>query len=313
MSSHVQMDNPTVHRAVHYIRMVAIGDLLGLTLIGPAGLGKTHIVEATLKEIGTPFVKYGGHITLAAIYEYLFENFDKLIFFDDCSQLINHKEIMELLKQALSESQTKRTLHYRSYGVRTQAPKEFVFEGRIIMAFNVIEENNPNVLAILSRARKVEMKFNRAEVIKAMYEIAKGPGGGLMEHEKLIVTRELENHTDATIPVNFRDQQQCFKVYLSCKKMYGDPPPPDKWKELVKGILGEKRESWIREMIRDMVGTGKISRKELVRIISIKKDMSPRTAHRRVSEWVEAGEIHQNKLRDAVISIKPFKWFMWSK
>lgn len=308
-NAHVDIRNDSVEQTEHYIKMVGMGEILGCILIGPAGMGKTHLVEHTLEEMGTPYIKYGGHITLAAIYEYLFENHDKLIFFDDCSQLINHREIMELLKQALSESHAARTLSYRSHGVKTGPgcpPREFVFEGRIIMAFNKMDNADANVKAIMSRAPLLELKYSYFEVITALKEIAKGPGGSLLEHEKVIVTREIEQYTDSTMEVSLRDQQQAFKVYSSCKTLYGDPPVADKWKPLVHKIFGKKRESWIKTLVRDVCGDGKIPRKELVKLIAIKMGMSPRSAQRKVAEWLETEEIYQSKLRDGDVSIKKF-------
>ena len=167
MQTHVKIKNPTVDQAEHFIKMVGLSDILGCTLIGPPGMGKTHMVENTLKELDIPYEKYGGHITLAAIYEYLFTHSDKLIFFDDCSQLIRNVEIMELLKQALSESQIKRELHYRSYGTRITAPPKFEFSGRVIMAFNVMDKRDENVKAVISRAPAIELRFSRIEILEA--------------------------------------------------------------------------------------------------------------------------------------------------
>ena len=53
-------------------------------------------------------------------------------------------------------------------------PKEFVFEGRIIMAFNALDKRDPNVKAIMSRCPTVELNFSHGEVVDAMWEVAKG-------------------------------------------------------------------------------------------------------------------------------------------
>lgn len=302
-----KITNPTVLSAENFVRMVGAGNLLGCTLIGPAGMGKTHLVEATLKEMGVKYEKYGGHITLAAIYEYLHENNDKLIFFDDCSQLISHTEIMELLKQALQVSASERILHYRSYGVRTEAPKKFVFDGRIIMAFNAMDKTNPNVRAIVDRAPMVELKYSREEIYEAMYQIAKSQGGGLMEYEKLIVTKEIEDYTRSTLSLDLslRAQQLAFNIYSYSKKCFGEGN--DQWQDQVHMLFRKKKESWIREMVKELVGRGTIDRKELARHIAIKKDMSPRNAYRRIVEYIEMEEIFTNKKCQSQISIIPFK------
>lgn len=301
---HIAIENPTVALAEHYVKSVGMGCVLGCTLVGPAGMGKTHLIENVLKDMGVEYVKYGGHITLAAIYEFLFENHNNLIFFDDCSNIIQQTEIMELLKQALLENQIKRELHYRSYGVKTGAPNKFVFDGRIIMAFNVMDKNNPNVMAVRSRAPYVELRYSYAEIMEAMKQISAGAGGGLLEHEKVIITREIETYTDASMDVSLRDQQQAFNLYRSCKTLYGEGN--DKWKSLVHNLFGRKKESWIREMVKKLCGEGKIPRKELAKHIAIVMNQSPRNAQRKIAEWLESDEIFQNKARDGDISIKPF-------
>ena len=306
---HVKLDNATVTSAENYVKMVAMGDLMGCVLIGPAGMGKTHLVDNVINEMGlkeNKYVKYGGHITLASIYEFMYENHDKLIFFDDCSQLINQTEIMELLKQAL-QTNGDRILNYRSYGAKTKAPKKFAFDGQIIMAFNAMDKNNPNVRAIIDRAPMVELKYSRKEIFSAMYEIARGDGGGLLEYEKTIVTKQIQDWTeqDSSMYVSLRGQQLAFRIFKSFKKIFGEGNM--EWVKEVKKLFGKPKESWMRELVRELVGEDKILRKKLVAEIAIRRNMSPRNAHRKINEYLEIEQIYQDKLRDGYISLKPFK------
>lgn len=304
--NHVKLTNPTVERAENYVKMVGMGDILGCTLIGPAGMGKTHMVRQVLDDMNVKYQVYGGHISLAECYEYLFENSDKLIFFDDVSQVINKSEIMELLKQALNSSGHKRVLNYRSKNVLTaNCPQQFEFTGRIIFAFNAMDKNNPNVKAIMDRAPVVELKFNRKEIIDAMYKIAEGASGGLMEYEKICVTRLIEDHTDITMDVSFRKQQTAFNIYKSFKKMFGDGN--DKWKSQIKSLFGKKKRSWIYQMLEESVGKGRLKRIELAKVIAVSKDMSLRTAQRRIKEAIEMEELYENKLKGGDVSIVPFQ------
>jgi hypothetical protein len=307
MGTHVEINNPTVRSAEHFIRMVGMKDLLGLVLIGPAGMGKTHMVEHILTEMNEPYVKYGGHITLPSIYEYLCENSNNLVFFDDCSQLVQNTEIMEILKQALQVSK-ERVLHYRSFGLKSKAPKSFVFEGRIIMAFNTMDVSNPNVQAIISRAPMIELAYSREEIYQAMYKIARGEGGGLLEHEKMWVTKEIENHTrkDARISVNLRKQQIAFQIYASFKRLYGEGNTD--WIVEVHNALGKVQESWIQSMVKELVGeSGRIPRLELARAIAGKRDTSLRTAYRKIAEALELEQIFTNKETSGDISLLQFK------
>ena len=86
----------------------------------------------------------------------------------------------------------------------------------------------------------------------------------------------------------------------------------DKWKPLIQRLFGRREESWMREIVKSIAGEeGKMPRKELVRMISIKRSMSPRNAQRKINEYQEAGEIFINKQRDGDVSTKPFLYMLW--
>ena len=302
----VKINNETVELAEQYIEMVGSGHLQGCIMVGPAGMGKTHLVCNTLDNMDVQYEVYGGHITLAEIYEYLFENSDKLIFFDDVSQVVSKPEIMEMLKQALNTTGDRR-LHYRSKGVlRGNVPNNFKFTGRIIFAFNLMDKKNPNVKAIMDRAPVIELKYSRGDILNAMYDIAKHPlGGGLLEYEKIIVTKEIETYTDSSMDISLRKQLHAFKIFSASKARFGEGN--EQWKPMIHKLFGKKQESWIKKLVRELAGEGKMTRKELARQIAIRKDMSPRNAHRRINEFLELEEIYQNKLKFGDVSIKPFK------
>jgi|2_EtaG_2_1085320.scaffolds.fasta_scaffold02216_6 hypothetical protein len=303
--THVVFDNPTVTSAEHFVQMVGMGDLLGCTLIGPPGMGKTHIVHKILDELGAKYKTYGGHITCAGIYEYLYENMDSLIFFDDVSQVVNNVEIMEMLKQALNLSSRDRVLHYRSKGVLAPGvPKEFIFSGRMIFAFNTMDKKNPNVKAIMDRAPPVELKFSRKEIFEAFYKVAASEAGGLLEHEKMIIVKEIEDYTNSRMDVSFRRLFLSFNVYSSCKRMYGEGN--EEWKGQVQRVFGMHQETWIRKFVRDLVGEGTIVRKELAKEIALALNQSPRNAQRKINDFLEMEEIYQDKLKGGNVSIKPF-------
>ena len=303
---HVKLNNSSLETAEHYVRMVAMGDLLGCTLIGAAGMGKTHIVRHVLDEMKVPYVLYGGHITLAESYEFLFENKDKLIFFDDVSQVVNKVEIMELLKQALNLSGNKRILNYRSKkALRPNVPNQFEFEGRIIFAFNKMEADNPNVKAIIDRAPLIEVSFSRKEILDAFHNIARIEGGGLPIEEKMEIVKEVEKNTNSSVDLSLRKLYLSFNVYKSFKRMYGEENA--EWKVQVKRLFGKRKESWMRNIVRDIVGEGKIKRIELAREIALRKDMSPRNAQRKINEFLELEEIFQNKQKAGFISLNEFR------
>lgn len=301
---HVNIENETMEDAQDYVKMVGIGELQGCTLIGPPGLGKTYCVEKTLKDLGVKYTTIGGHLSLTGVYELMYEHQDELIFFDDVSQMITETEIMEMLKCAMNTT-GDRTLHYRSIGkLSKNIPKQFRFSGRCIFAFNVMDKNNMNVKAIMSRAPEIEIKMPRKDILDAMYKIAEAEGGGLSVAEKRVVTKEIEKYTDMTNDISFRDQLHAFRIYRAFKKMHG---PNMLWVPKVQRLFGKKKEHWIRALVRDMVGIdGTIQRKELNKQIMKVRKTSFRTADREVADAIHADLVYADKKRDANISIKPF-------
>ncbi len=300
---YIKIDNPTIDAAKLYIEMVGMNDLQGFTLIGPAGMGKTYTIRQELDKLGIDYVVFGGHITTASTYEFLLENDDKLILFDDVSQVVNKVEIMELLKQALNTTGQKRIIHYRSKsGLTLDFPKQFEFKGRVIFTFNVMNKRNPNVKAIIDRAPIIELKFTRKEMFDIMYQIANSEGYGLSVEEKKMITQEMEEYSDSSMDISLRKQQLAFKIYFSLKRM----GKVTNWKSQIHLLIGKRSESWMRELVRDLVGEGQIKRKELAKEIAILKNMSPRNAQRKISDFLSIGEIYQNKLKGGDVSIIPF-------
>ena len=76
--------------------------------------------------------------------------------------------------------------------------------------------------------------------------------------------------------------------------------------ERLRGIFGAKKESWMRMFVKKLVGEDTIERKKLVKEISMCFDMSPRTAYRKIVEFLEIDEIYQNKGSNTLISVNPF-------
>ena len=78
------------------------------------------------------------------------------------------------------------------------------------------------------------------------------------------------------------------------------------WQKMVQQTFGKKKRSWIHEFLKDNVGDGKMSRIEFARAVAITKDMSLRTAQRRIQESLEMEELYTNKLKFGELSIKKF-------
>ena len=296
--------NESYEIAKNNVRMVGKGVLNSCSLISEGGLGKSWMVREELERLGEQFLFIGGHLSTSKLYETLYQNNGKVIVFDDCSSVIKSEESLEILKNAL-QSNGKRELWYKSKGAGVNAPECFEFVGRIILCFNKVSMSDPNVLAVFSRAVPVFIKFSRDEIVKAMYVICdkcdSNVSNSLSCSEKRLVTDWIVECTDRTQVLSFRSQFNAFKVYEGFKMgVVSD------WKSQVKSLFGKKRESWIREMVRDLSVNGKVERDFLLREICIVKDMCSRTAQRRLREFLELGELFANKKKGGWISLEPF-------
>jgi hypothetical protein len=188
-----------------------------------------------------------------------------------------------------------------------EVPKSFDFEGQVIFAFNIMDSKNLNVKAIMDRAPVITLKFTRQEIIDAMDKVAKHveEDEPLGDWEKQLVTEEIKSFTDSSMDISLRKQQLAFKIYQSFKELYGEGNMD--WIDQVHDLFGKKKVSWMEEIIIDMVGRdGKITRNDLIKEIVLRKDMSVRTAQRRITEFIDMGIIHQNKMKKGSISLKPF-------
>lgn len=127
------------------------GDVRGLVVTGPPGVGKSYGVEAQLEKQGL-FDKVAGnanryHIvkgqsTALGLYSVLYKYSDKgnVIVFDDCDDLFGCEVSLNLLKGAL-DSGKKRRLAWNSssstFLEKEGIPEQFQFHGTVIFISNL--------------------------------------------------------------------------------------------------------------------------------------------------------------------------------
>ena len=307
----IKFDNETITDARELIKMVGSGYSLGATLLGPAGMGKTHIVTNTLEEMGLKenedWIVYGGHITLISLYEFLYEHRDKIILFDDTSQLVNKVENMELLKQAIDPSGRPRVLHYRSKGLSEHIRDNFEFTGKIIFTFNKINVDDNNVKAILSRATLIELNFSRKEILNMFYKIGTSNFGDLLEHEKLIVIKEIEDHTDNSMIISIRKLEKSFSTYRYYKNKYG--VNNQKWIGPVRKIHGKKIVSVVVQIVNELCEENKTECIEKIKVIKelmLMTKKSKRTIERKLKDSLDLQEIFSDGKRYGNLSLTSF-------
>lgn len=152
---------------------VISGDIRGLIVSGPPGMGKSHPIEYKLKEVeSSRIVK--GHASAKGLYELLYQYKDEgsVIVMDDADSIFGDERALNLLKSAMDTTET-RILSWvtgSAFGASVEdddrdVPTSFVFEGSIIFITNLdfdgmIARGNriaKHLEAIISRTHYVDL------------------------------------------------------------------------------------------------------------------------------------------------------------
>ena len=126
-------------------KMVGRGIQPSLVITGMAGVGKTHLVKETLKQMGLresyEFVHFKGRTTAAGLYITLYQNSDKIVIFDDCDSVFKDEDAVNLLKAALDSYDTRRISYISSKPLKDEygepLPAHFEFTGKVIFISNI--------------------------------------------------------------------------------------------------------------------------------------------------------------------------------
>lgn len=182
-------------------RVVCRGVRNSLVIYGGAGIGKTFVVNQTIKEEGLKlredYFIIKGKITTSALYQTLFiHRKNKLLVFDDTDSVWGDAEAANILKAAL-DSYDERTISWFSpknvnvskmsdedreaYNEKLDVqfeedpegkmkmPSEFNFESRIIFISNLPYEKFDK--AVLNRSAKIDMSLTQEQLFHRMKSI----------------------------------------------------------------------------------------------------------------------------------------------
>ncbi len=194
-----------------FVKMVVKGYSNALVLLSDGGLGKSYQVLRTLEEEGLKEGEDYKYIcafsTPLELYHMLYENKNRLIVFDDVEGLLENRKAISLLKAALWSSTEKRVVHYHSTSESLQAPKEFKFDGKVIICLNDLT-NCKVVNALISRCLVYRFDLSYQQKIGIMEEIATREG----IHQDVIEFIKVSSSL-ATKNLNFRTLIHLWNAY----------------------------------------------------------------------------------------------------
>jgi len=149
--------------------MVVTGTTPSLIVVGEGGLGKTHTVTETIKELNlddNEWVTFKGYSTARGLYNTLFDHNGKLIVFDDCDSVLEDKVALNILKSALDSYETRQISWMAKMTKSDEYPSQFNFTGRVIFISN--KDRSKIDGAILSRSLTVDLSMTPQEKIERM-------------------------------------------------------------------------------------------------------------------------------------------------
>lgn len=149
--------------------MVVMGNTPSLIVTGEGGLGKTHTVTSTIREMNldeSEWVTFKGYSTARGLYNTLFDHNGKLIVFDDCDSVLEDKVALNILKSALDSYETRQITWMAKMNKSDEYPNQFNFTGRVIFISNKDRQKIDG--AILSRSLTVDLSMTPQEKIERM-------------------------------------------------------------------------------------------------------------------------------------------------
>jgi hypothetical protein len=161
-----------------FTKLCAKGTIPSMVITGSGGLGKTHTVLNTLKDIGLTedtigsvdgdFVFCKGYSTARNLYTTLFHNNGKVIIFDDCDSAFKDPNSSNILKGAL-DSMERRIVSWGAESKDDSVPSRFEFIGKVIFISNLEMYKFPQ--ALLSRSMLVDLTLNPEEKLERIEQI----------------------------------------------------------------------------------------------------------------------------------------------
>lgn len=188
---------PVFRQLNTYVLMVARGLNNALLITGQGGIGKSYNVNKILSAYGTKnkdYVIMKGKSSTSAMYKFLFDNYNKIVVFDDCDSVLQDSDGLNILKGVLDSGRIKEvswntsgTQMVNTFGCETHEeiveklqqwsethkgregiPTYFQFQGACIFISNLFKEDlekSPAMAPLLTRCTAVDIKLMAKDII----------------------------------------------------------------------------------------------------------------------------------------------------
>jgi len=274
------------------------GDFNSLWVLGPGGIGKSMVIDSVLDENklkeGRDYTIFRGNISDAYLYEFIYNNRDRIIIFRDVAKLIRRLNTIDTFK-SLTEERGRRIISNKTYAEH-DVPDTFEFTGRIIFEINdIMKKYEADLKALFSRGLFVEIILSYDDIKNIMYERCD------TEVKKQITKMLISNFNYlGRSGFNLRTQNICFKIYEACIRDKKD------WKREIDMFL-KSQMSEPRKLLYECAGFKPVKRMDFVKFLMSRKGYSYSSCQRRIKDYLIMGEIFSNGLKkQSLLKLTPF-------
>jgi len=160
-------------RLQNHVKAWIDGDIPFLALIGGPGLGKSYAYEKLLED--APHHLFKVRATAVQIYNFVHDQPDLPIIFDDVGNITHERTCLDLMK-ALCDSRVPRTVHWNTNTpILGDRKRSFTTEAPVLLVCNRDLGKNDDVRALLDRADGIIFDPPRSEIISKMKTFARQP------------------------------------------------------------------------------------------------------------------------------------------
>lgn len=255
------------------VKSVGQGINAALLITGQGGIGKSFGVGRVLKEVlglvkGEDYVIMKGSTSTYAMYRFIYNNYNKVIIFDDCDSVFDGADSLNILKAVL-DSGEERIVSWDTAGTvpvpagisheeleqmlaeysaahhnKPAVPSQFEFEGGIIFISNLSKDAIAKKdAALLSRCMNIDVTFSLEDTINRIktclpyikYYAAKKINGQSVditnEEDKAEVMEYMLSTDFKNILKKTHNAKVSFRTLINlCKLKASDP---ENWKSCV--------------------------------------------------------------------------------
>jgi hypothetical protein len=233
---HGPLDHPEMRRLKHCIEAILNSYSYGTLIISRGGLGKTRSIREMIESSGfvegQDWIHIAANITDTELYKILYNNKDKIIFFDDIGKAAKTAAGVTILKQATeTKDGKKRIVSWVSPTyILKEYPLDFEFNGRLIMCLNIKpNENDGDIEALTSRFLSCVLEPSNKTILEMIYSIRKKLTEGVISDKEF---EHIFDHVCLISNENTEINIRAFKNAIVWYKLSED------WKRYVEEDIG---------------------------------------------------------------------------